>query len=170
VLYQVRSFFPLTCRSDGTDPRALESREAFEVKKDQFIAVQAAAGGLGLLLCQLCANAGAHVIGTTSTSEKAAIALAAGASDVILYDGSVNVVDEVYKITGGEGLDRGVNAVFDGVGKDTWETAFEIVKRKGTIVTCGNASGTTPAFQALKLGYVFILCSAQTVASNFIFK
>lgn len=60
---------------------------------------------------------GAHVIGTTSTPEKAALAKAAGASEVIIYGGDVNVAEEIYKITGGVGIDRGVHAVFDGVGK-----------------------------------------------------
>jgi NADPH2:quinone reductase len=69
------------------------------------------------------------VIGTTSTAEKAALAKAAGASEVILYGGDVDVVSEVYKITGGEGIDRGVHAVFDGVGKDTFEIDFELLRR-----------------------------------------
>lgn len=129
------------------------------MKKGQFIAIQAAAGGLGLLMTQICKSIGAHVIGTTSTAAKADIAIAAGADHVILYDGSVNVVDEVYKITGGEGLDRGVHAVFDGVGKDTWDTSFDIVRRKGTLVSCGNASGTTPPFAALKLGPKNLKCA-----------
>lgn len=127
-------------------------KEAHLVEKGQYILVQAAAGGLGLLLCQLCKHFGAHVIGTTSTEEKAKLAKQAGAEHVILYSGNVNVVEEVYKITGGEGIDRGVHAVFDGVGKDTFDMDFELVRRKGTIVTCGNASGPVPPFAPLKLG------------------
>jgi NADPH2:quinone reductase len=72
---------------------------------------------------------GAHIIGTTSTKEKAALALESGAEHCLLLDGSVNVVEEVFKITGGEGLDRGVHAVFDGVGKDTFEMDLEILRR-----------------------------------------
>lgn len=64
-----------------------------------------------------CKHYGAHVIGTTSTEAKAELARKAGAEQVVLYSGDVNVVEEVYKITGGEGIDRGVHAVFDGVGK-----------------------------------------------------
>ncbi|KAM0787119.1 hypothetical protein ACM66B_006373 [Microbotryomycetes sp. NB124-2] len=127
-------------------------KEAHEVKKGQYILVQAAAGGLGLLLCQLCKHFGAHVIGTTSTEEKARLAKEAGAEQVILYSGDVNVVEEVYKITGGEGIDRGVHAVFDGVGKDTFDMDFDLVRRKGTIVTLGNASGPVAPFAPLKLG------------------
>ncbi|ORY57693.1 hypothetical protein BCR35DRAFT_309589 [Leucosporidium creatinivorum] len=127
-------------------------KEAHEVKKGEYILVQAAAGGLGLLLVQLCNHFGAHVIGTTSTEEKAKLAKAAGASEVILYSGNVDVAAEVYKITGGEGIDRGVHAVFDGVGRDTFDLDFELVRRKGTIVTLGNASGPVAPFAPLKLG------------------
>ena len=103
--------------------------EAHKVEKGQWILVQAAAGGLGLLLCQLCKYLGAHVIGTTSTAEKADLAKKAGAEHVIIYGNGVNVAEEVYKITGGEGIDRGVHAVFDGVGKDTFDSDFDIVRR-----------------------------------------
>ncbi|KAI5474910.1 hypothetical protein MNV49_002193 [Pseudohyphozyma bogoriensis] len=127
-------------------------KEAHEVKKGQYILVQAAAGGLGLLLVQLCKHFGAHVIGTTSTKEKAEIAKAAGADDVIIYGGDVNVAEEVYKITGGEGIDRGAHAVFDGVGKDTFDADFDILRRKGSLITLGNASGPVPPFAPLKLG------------------
>jgi len=104
-------------------------REAHEVKKGQWILVQAAAGGLGRLLCQLCSHLGARVIGTTSTEEKAEIARQSGAEHVILYGEGRDVVSEVYKLTGGEGIERGVHAVFDGVGKDTFEMDFELLRR-----------------------------------------
>ncbi|GAA5932828.1 hypothetical protein JCM1841_005442 [Sporobolomyces salmonicolor] len=127
-------------------------REAHQVKKGEWILVQAAAGGLGRLLCQLCSHYGAHVIGTTSSPEKAEIARAAGAEHVILYGEGCDVVGEVYKLTGGEGIDRGVHAVFDGVGKDTFDMDFDLLRRKGTLVTLGNASGPVAPFAPLKLG------------------
>lgn len=71
---------------------------------------------------------------------------------MILYGGDVNVAEEVYKITGGEGNDRGVHAIFDGVGKDTFEMDFEIARRKASIVSIGNASGPVPPMAPLKLG------------------
>lgn len=80
-------------------------------------------------MCQLCKYYGARVIGTTSTAEKAELAKQAGAEHVIIYGNGVNVAEEVYKITGGEGIDRGVHAVFDGVGKDTFDSDFDIVRR-----------------------------------------
>lgn len=105
-------------------------KEAHQVKKGQYILVQAAAGGLGLLLVQLAKHFGATVIGTTSTEEKAQLARKAGADHVILYGKpDVDVAEEVFKITGGEGIDRGVHAAFDGVGKATWETDLKAVRR-----------------------------------------
>ncbi|GAA6061498.1 hypothetical protein JCM10212_000202 [Sporobolomyces blumeae] len=129
-------------------------REAHEVKKGQWILVQAAAGGLGRLLCQLCSHYGANVIGTTSTAEKAEIAKASGAQHVFLYGPGKEqeIVDQVYALTGGEGIERGVDCVFDGVGKDTFEMDFDLLRRKGTLVTLGNASGPVPPFAPLKLG------------------
>ncbi|BGP58665.1 hypothetical protein JCM8202_006359 [Rhodotorula sphaerocarpa] len=127
-------------------------KEAHEVKRGQYILVHAAAGGLGLLLVQLAKRFGATVIGTTSTEEKAEIARKAGADHVVLYGEGRDVIGEVYKITGGEGIDRGVHGVFDGVGKDTFAADFDLVRRKGTIVTCGNASGPVPPFAPLQLG------------------
>lgn len=127
-------------------------KEAHEVKPGQFILVQAAAGGLGLLLVQLAKALGATVIGTTSTAEKAEIAKKAGADHVILYGEGRDVVGEVYRVTGGEGIDRGVHGVFDGVGKDTFDMDFDLLRRKGTLVTLGNASGAVPPFAPLRLG------------------
>ena len=77
--------------------------------------VHTVAGGFGLLLAQLAKRAGATVIGTTSTPEKAALAKQHGADHVILYTRE-NVVERVLELTGGEG----VHVVYDGVGKDTY--------------------------------------------------
>lgn len=93
---------------------------------------------------------GVHVIGTTSTQEKADLAKANGAEHVILY--SKDTLDEVVKkvkalTPGGEGVD----AVLDGVGKDTWDSNFDVVRRKGMIVTFGNSSGPVPPFAPLRL-------------------
>ncbi|KAI5481087.1 NADPH2:quinone reductase [Pseudohyphozyma bogoriensis] len=98
----------------------------------------------------LCNNIGATVIATTSTEEKAAVARKAGAHHVVLYGNKSmdDVVKEVKALTpGGEG----VHAVFDGVGKDTFESNFEVVRRKGTLVILGAASGPVPPFPPLKL-------------------
>ncbi|KAF7302705.1 NAD(P)-binding protein [Mycena chlorophos] len=120
--------------------------EAYNVQKGDTILVHTVAGGLGLLFAQLIKLRGATVIGTTSTPEKAAIAKANGADHVILYKDE-DVVARVLEITKGEG----VEAVFDGVGKDTFDSDFEMLKRKGTLVSVGNASGAVPPFQPLRL-------------------
>lgn len=91
-------------------------REAFPVKKGDWILVHAAAGGTGTLLCQMASYLGAHVIGTASTPEKIDIAKKNGAEFVINYT-QENLVDRVKEIT----KNVGVHAILDGVGKDTWE-------------------------------------------------
>ncbi|CAE7168832.1 unnamed protein product [Rhizoctonia solani] len=120
-------------------------KEAYPIQKGDWILVHAAAGGVGLLL--LASQFGATVIGTTSSQEKAEIAKKAGAAHIINYTES-SVPDEVLKLTNG----RGVEAIFDGVGATTWEGNFTSIRRKGTIVSFGNASGVVPNFSVLKLG------------------
>ncbi|CAE6396929.1 unnamed protein product [Rhizoctonia solani] len=120
-------------------------KEAYPIKKGDWILVHAAAGGVGLLL--LASQFGATVIGTTSSQAKAEIAKKAGAAHIINYTES-SVPDEVLKLTNG----RGVEAIFDGVGASTWEGNFTSIRRKGTIVSFGNASGVIPPFSVLKLG------------------
>ncbi|KAF8595834.1 NAD-P-binding protein [Ceratobasidium sp. AG-I] len=121
--------------------------EAYKVKKGDWILVHAAAGGVGLILCQLASAFGATVIGTTSSQVKADIAKKAGATHVINYSHE-SVPESVLKLTNG----RGVEAIFDGVGASTWEDNFTSIRRKGTIVSFGNASGVVPPFSLLKLG------------------
>lgn len=95
--------------------------EAYDVRENDRILIHTVAGGLGLHFAQLCKHRGAKVIGTTSTPEKAAIARKNGADEVILYK-QENVVERVLALTNGEGVD----AIFDGVGKDTCD-AFRCV-------------------------------------------
>jgi len=121
-------------------------REAYQAKKGDYILVHAAAGGMGLQLCQLLNSLGVHVIGTTSTSGKAELALSNGAEFVINYT-TEDVVEKVKEITNGGGVD----AVLDGVGKDTFEISLECVKRKGTLISFGNASGVVPPISISKL-------------------
>lgn len=119
---------------------------AYYVKKGDTVLVQAVAGGLGNLICQMCKILGATVIGTTSTPEKAELAKQAGCDHVILYT-EKDVETEVKRITNG----KGVNVVFDGVGKDTWEKSLNSLGRRGMLVLCGNASGKVPAIDPLLL-------------------
>jgi NADPH2:quinone reductase len=100
------------------------------------VLVHAAAGGVGLLLTQYATHLGAHVIGTTSTAEKAAKAKAAGAKDVILYT-ETDFADAVHTITCGVGVDL----ILDAVGKTTFPGDMKAAKTRGNIVMYGSASG-----------------------------
>jgi NADPH2:quinone reductase len=122
-------------------------REAGQVRKGQWVLVQAAAGGVGLILCQILRDVGAKVVGCASTEEKCALAKEHGAEWTLL-SGDADLVSKVDEITGGHGID----VVFDGVGKDTFENAMAMVARKGTIVSFGNASGVIPPVDILRLG------------------
>ena len=98
------------------------------------VLVHAAAGGVGLLLVQWLKHAGANVIGTVSTEEKAALARSAGADHVILY-GKEDVAAQVRMLTN----DKGVEVTFDGIGRATWATSLNSTRRRGLIVSYGNA-------------------------------
>jgi len=100
------------------------------------VLVHAVAGGVGLLLTQYATHLGAHVIGTTSSEEKAAKAKALGARDVIIYT-KTNFADEVKRITGGKGVDL----ILDAVGKTTFPGDLEAAAVRGHIVVYGAASG-----------------------------
>jgi NADPH:quinone reductase len=101
--------------------------------------IHAAAGGVGLLLCQIAKLRGARIIGTVSTPEKAALATGAGANDVVLYTRQ-NFVDEVRRITGG----RGVHVVYDSVGKSTFDGSLDSLRPRGMMVLFGQSSGPVP--------------------------
>ncbi|XP_067056525.1 quinone oxidoreductase 1-like [Acropora muricata] len=100
------------------------------------VLVHAAAGGTGSLLCQVAKNAGAFVIGTCSTEAKAKKAKEAGADEVILYRDK-DFVEEVLKITD----KKGVNVIFDGIGKSTFLKGFNCLERLGINVSFGQVSG-----------------------------
>ena len=103
--------------------------------------MHAAAGGVGLWLCQILRAKGARVIATAGTREKRELAVENGASVACGY-GREEVVGKVRECTGGEG----VRAVFDGVGKETFELSLECVGRKGSLISFGNASGAVEPF------------------------
>ena len=108
--------------------------------------VHAAAGGVGLLLCQVARRRGARVLGTASTPAKAALAREAGAEEVVLYRGR-DFAAEVRRLTG----DRGVQVVYDSVGRDTWEGSLAALAPRGMLVLFGQSSGTVPAVDPLRL-------------------
>lgn len=111
----------------------------FEVKPEHAILVHAAAGGVGLLLCQWARSIGATVIGTVGSAEKAALARENGADHVILYR-EEDTVSRVRELTGG----RGVAVAYDSVGKDTFQASLDSLAPLGMFVSFGNASGNAP--------------------------
>ncbi|KAJ7492283.1 NAD-P-binding protein [Mycena latifolia] len=134
--------------------------EAYTVKRGDTILVHTVAGGLGLLFAQLIKARGATAIGTTSTRAKADLAQANGADHVILYKDE-DTVQKVLELTNGVGVD----AIFDGVGKDTFDNNFKMLKRKGTLVSLGNASGAVPPFAPIRLAEKNIKLLRPTVAN-----
>ncbi len=118
----------------------------YPLKDGDTCLVHAAAGGVGLLLCQIARLRGARVIGTVSTEEKAALARAAGANEVILYT-QQDFEAEVQRITGG----RGVQAVYDSVGRTTFEKSLGCLAHRGTMISFGQSSGPIGAIDPLTL-------------------
>jgi NADPH2:quinone reductase len=111
-------------------------RQAYHLQSGEIILFHAAAGGVGLLACQWASALGAKVIGTVSSAEKAEKAKAAGAWEIIDYSHE-DVARRVLELTDG----KKCPVVYDGVGKDTWETSLDCVAPRGLLVSFGNASG-----------------------------
>jgi NADPH:quinone reductase len=116
------------------------THSTYALKAGDTCLVHAAAGGTGALIVQMAHNLGARVIGTVSTAEKAEVARAAGADDVILYK-DVEFDLEVARITGG----RGVNVVYDSVGRTTFEKSLNSLRPRGTLALFGQSSGPVAA-------------------------
>jgi NADPH2:quinone reductase len=116
------------------------------VQRGDTILVHAAAGGVGLILCQWAKHLGARIIGTVSTPQKAAIAGAHGC-DIAVVHGSEDFADVARRATGG----RGVPVVYDGIGKDTVEGSLRALAPRGLLVTYGTPSGAIPPFDVFRL-------------------
>ena len=122
-------------------------KSTYPVKAGDRCLIHAAAGGVGLLLIQMVKNAGGFVIGTCSTEEKADLARAAGADEVILYT-EQDFEAEVKRITDG----AGVNVAYDSVGKATFEKSIDCLAPLGYMVLYGNTSGPVTEFNPATLG------------------
>jgi NADPH:quinone reductase len=115
------------------------THSAFPLQEGHTALVHAAAGGVGLLLCQMAKMRGARVIGTAGTEEKARLAREAGADEVILYR-EQDFAEETERLTSGEGVD----VVYDSVGKDTFDGGLDCLKTRGYMVLFGGSSGQVP--------------------------
>ena len=122
------------------------SHDTFPLKKGHTALVHAAAGGVGLLLVQMARNLGARVIGTVSTPEKAKLAREAGADEIILYT-QTDFESETKRLTGG----KGVNVVYDSVGKTTFDKGLNVLLPRGMMVLFGGSSGPVPPLDPLVL-------------------
>jgi NADPH:quinone reductase len=129
-------------------------RRTFRVKRGDTLLVHAAAGGVGLILCQWARSLGAVVIGVVGSEAKAELARRHGCRHVLI-SGRDELVARVKAITRG----TGVTVVYDAVGKDTFMESLDCLKRLGMMVTFGNASGPPPAispFELTKRGSLFL--------------
>jgi len=117
------------------------THSTYPLKPGEVCLVHAAAGGVGLLLVQMARRRGARVIGTVSTQGKAELARAFGADEVILYT-SQDFEIEVRRLTGG----KGVQVVYDSVGRTTFEKSLNCLAPRGYLVLYGQSSGPVPPF------------------------
>ena len=120
--------------------------DSHPLKRGETALVHAAAGGVGLLLVQMAHNIGARVIATVSTEEKAKLAREAGADDVILYT-KQDFEAETKKLTDGKGVD----VVYDSVGKTTFEKGLNLLRPRGMMVLFGGSSGPVAPFDPIIL-------------------
>jgi NADPH:quinone reductase len=128
--------------------------DTYPLKKGETALIHAAAGGVGLLLVQMAKNIGAQVIATVGTEEKAMLARAAGADEVILY-AQQDFEVETKRLTDG----KGVHVIYDGVGKTTFDKDLNVLRPRGYLALFGAASGPVPLFDLSKLaqkGSLFI--------------
>lgn len=122
------------------------THSTFPLKVGDTALVHAAAGGVGLLLTQIASQLGARVIATVSTEEKAKLAREAGANEVILYT-QADFEAETKRLTNG----RGVDVVYDSVGKDTFQKSLSCLRPRGLLALYGASSGAVPPFDPIQL-------------------
>ncbi len=138
------------------------SHDTYPLKPGDTALVHAAAGGVGLLLVQMAHNLGARVIGTVSTEEKAKLAREAGADEIILYT-QTDFESETKRLTGGKGVD----VVYDGVGKATFDKSLNVLRPRGTLVHFGASSGPVPPMDPSVLAQKGSLFLARTTLAHF---
>jgi NADPH2:quinone reductase len=134
------------------------TESTFPLQPGHTCLVHAAAGGVGLLLLQMARKRGARVFGTVSTEEKAALARAAGAHEVILYTRE-DFLAAVKRLTDG----AGVNVVYDSVGQTTFDKSLECLAPRGMLVLFGQSSGVVPPFNLSLLGKSSLFITRPTL-------
>ena len=122
------------------------SRSTYPIRPGDEILIHAGAGGVGLLLTQMAKSLGARVFTTVSNEEKAELSREAGADEVILYTRE-DFAAKIKTLATGPGL----NAVYDSVGKTTFDKSLEVLRPRGMMVLFGGSSGAVPPFDLIKL-------------------
>lgn len=136
--------------------------DAHKLKSGETALVHAAAGGVGLLLIQMARAVGARVIGTVSSDEKGQLAREYGADEVIIFTRQ-DFEPEVKRLTAGKGVD----VVYDGVGKDTFEKNLNVMRLRGMLVLYGMSSGAVPPVDPARLSEKGSLFMARTTLAHF---
>jgi NADPH:quinone reductase len=136
--------------------------DAYKLKAGDTVLVHAAAGGVGLLVVQMARNLGARVIGTVSSEEKALFAREAGASEVIIFT-KTDFEEETKRLTGGKGVD----VVYDGVGKATFDKSLNVLRSRGMLVLFGASSGPVAPVDPATLSDKGSLYMARTTLAHF---
>jgi NADPH2:quinone reductase len=121
------------------------AHSTYSIRSGDEVLIHAGAGGVGLLLTQMAKSLGARVFTTVSSEEKAALSRAAGADEVILY----TLEDFAAKIK--KQSAKGLHAVYDSVGKSTFDKSLEVLRPRGTLVLFGGSSGAVPPFDLIRL-------------------
>ena len=139
------------------------SHSTFQLKAGDTALVHAAAGGVGALLTQMASALGVRVVATVSTPEKAQVARDAGASEVIIYTESDFEV-ETKRLTDGKGVD----VVYDGVGKTTFEQSLKCLRTRGLLALYGAASGPVPPFDLGRLSQMGSLFVTRPISLDYV--
>jgi NADPH:quinone reductase len=137
-------------------------KDTYKVQPGDTIVIHAAAGGVGLIVCQWAKHLGATVIGTVSSDEKAAVARAHGCDHAIVYTRE-DFAERVREITGGEG----VPVVYDSVGKATFEGSLRCLRRRGVMASFGEASGDPDPMPPRRLGALGSIYLTHPSVSNY---
>ncbi len=137
--------------------------DTYPLQRGETALVHAAAGGVGSLLVQMAHNIGARVIATVSTEEKAKLARQVGADEIILYS-QVDFEAETKRLMGGKGVD----VVYDSVGKTTFEKGLNVLRPRGMMVLFGGSSGAVPPFDLIQLSQKGSLYVTRPMLGNYI--
>jgi len=137
-------------------------KDTYKVQPGDIIVIHAAAGGVGLIVCQWAKHLGATVIGTVSSDEKAAVARAHGCDHAIVYTRE-DFAERVREITNGEG----VPVVYDSVGKATFEGSLRCLRRRGVMASFGEASGDPDPMPPRRLGALGSIYLTHPSVSNY---